>query len=64
MENSCLIWFRKDLRLHDNLALNAAKNFEYIFILLYIIDDDIYENKYLGGASIWWLESSLNSLKS
>ena len=26
------------------------------------MDDDIYENKYLGSASIWWLENSLKSL--
>tara|TARA_B100001989_G_scaffold251374_1_gene230452 strand:- start:5596 stop:7014 length:1419 start_codon:yes stop_codon:yes gene_type:complete len=61
MESSCLIWFRKDLRLSDNPAVTAAKNFKHVYPV-YIIDDDIYENKFLGGASIWWLENSLNSL--
>ena len=53
MESSCLIWFRKDLRLSDNPAVTAAKNFKHVYPV-YIIDDDIYENKFLGGASIFW----------
>ena len=46
MRKNCLVWFRKDLRLHDNLALNEAANFENIYPI-FIMDDDIYENKYL-----------------
>ena len=61
MKKNCLIWFRKDLRLYDNPALDAAKNYETIYPL-FIMDDDIFENKFLGGASIWWLENSLESL--
>ena len=61
MRKNCLVWFRKDLRLHDNLALNEAANFENIYPI-FIMDDDIYENKYLGEASLWWLESSLQAL--
>ena len=33
-----------------------------MFIHCLLFDDDIYENKFLGGASIWWLENSLSSL--
>ena len=62
MENKCLVWFRKDLRLHDNPAINAAKEYFEKVYPIYIMDDDIYENKYLGSASIWWLENSLKSL--
>ncbi len=61
MSNNCIIWFRKDLRLQDNPLLDAAKDFENIYPI-YVMDDDIFENKYLGGASRWWLESSLKSL--
>ena len=61
MKKNCLVWFRKDLRLYDNPALDAAKNYETIYPL-FIMDDDIFENKLLGGASIWWLENSLESL--
>ena len=61
MKKNCLIWFRKDLRLYDNPALDAAKNYKTIYPL-FIMDDDIFENKFIGGASIWWLENSLVSL--
>ena len=61
MNNNCLVWFRKDLRLKDNPAINAAKNYKNIYPL-FIMDDEIHENKHLGGASLWWLENSLNSL--
>ena len=61
MEDKCLVWFRKDLRLHDNPALDAAKRYQKVYPL-YLFDDEIFENKYLGGASFWWLENSLNSL--
>ena len=63
MYSSCLIWFRKDLRLDDNPAIKAAINFEYVYPL-YIFDEDIYENKFLGAASTWWLENSLDVLNS
>ena len=43
MEKNCLVWFRKDLRLHDNPAIDAAKNFQHVYPL-FIIDNDIYEN--------------------
>ena len=62
MNRNCLIWFRKDLRLYDNPALNAAKDYKTIYPI-FIMDDEIFENKYLGGASLWWLENSLDLLK-
>ena len=61
MRTNCLVWFRKDLRLTDNPAIDAAKDFQTVYSI-FIVDDDIYENKYLGGASLWWLESSLQVL--
>ncbi|MBF96001.1 MAG: Deoxyribodipyrimidine photo-lyase [Alphaproteobacteria bacterium MarineAlpha9_Bin4] len=61
MKKNCLVWFRKDLRLSDNPAINAAKNYENIYPL-FIMDEDIFENKSLGGASLWWLENSLELL--
>ena len=61
MKNNCIVWFRKDLRLNDNPAINAAKYHKNVYPL-FIMDDEIYENKNLGKASLWWLENSLNSL--
>lgn len=56
---STIIWFRKDLRIQDNPALEyAAKNGPIIAI--YIID----EAEYIGSAQKWWLHHSLQSLKA
>ena len=51
MENKCLVWFRKDLRLYDNPAIDAAKSFHHVYPL-FIIVEDIYENKFLEKTSI------------
>jgi len=50
-----LIWFRKDLRLEDNLALYAARKDN--ILPLYIYDED------LGGASKWYLHHALEKLE-
>lgn len=61
MDSSCILWFRKDLRLDDNLALIAASKHRKI-IPIFIFDDSLDEYKNIGEASRWWLESSLISL--
>ena len=59
-----LVWFRNDLRVTDNPALNDAASHGLI-IPVYVLDDsqvtgDMPE---LGGASQWWLHHSLNALE-
>ena len=54
-------WFRQDLRLNDNPALNAsAKNGKVIPI--YILDTKNTTERQVGGAGRVWLHHSLNSL--
>ncbi len=57
-----LIWFRLDLRLHDNPALHHAVREGYEIIPVYILDDDNAGEWRMGGASRWWLHHSLKSL--
>ncbi len=54
-----IVWFRQDLRLHDNHALCAACAKGEI-IPIFILDDN---DRKLGGASKWWLHHSLSALK-
>ena len=61
MDNKCIVWFRKDLRLHDNPALDAAKDMKKCILYLYLMMKYM-KTSILGSASIWWLENSLNSL--
>ena len=52
-----ILWFRRNLRLHDNLALDAAADVGRPVIPRYISDD-----LDAGGASRWWLHHSLRAL--
>ena len=61
MNDTCILWFRKDLRLDDNLALIEAAKHKRI-IPLFIFDRNLEEYYKIGEASHWWLEKSLISL--
>ena len=54
-----LLWFRRDLRLADNPALDAAVASGGPVILFYICDDADAGEWSPGGASRWWLQGSL-----
>ena len=56
-----LCWFRQDLRLKDNLALNAAAS-DSCIIPIYILDEVNPEKFKLGRASRIWLHYSLEQL--
>jgi deoxyribodipyrimidine photo-lyase len=57
-----LVWFRQDLRLQDNPALQAALARGGPVIPLYILDDAAEGRWPAGGASRWWLHHALASL--
>ena len=61
MNDICILWFRKDLRLDDNPALIEAAKHKRI-IPLFIFDKSLEEYNKIGEASHWWLEKSLISL--
>tara|TARA_A200000159_G_scaffold163744_1_gene190975 strand:+ start:60624 stop:62027 length:1404 start_codon:yes stop_codon:yes gene_type:complete len=55
------MWFRQDLRVNDNPALNAACDMGKI-LPIYIYDDTTPDGRAPGSASQWWLHHSLTSL--
>ena len=59
-------WFRRDLRLADNPALNAAvdraREVDGHLLCLYIHDDETAGEWIWGGAHRWWLNQSLKNL--
>ncbi|OEC98810.1 MULTISPECIES: deoxyribodipyrimidine photo-lyase [unclassified Rhizobium] len=59
-----LMWFRKDLRLDDNHALQAAATSGRAAIPVYIREPDATERGPLGGAQEWWLHHSLTALQT
>ncbi|WP_428029735.1 cryptochrome/photolyase family protein [Ancylobacter sp.] len=61
-DRPALIWFRDDLRLDDNPALDAALASGRPLILVFILDEQSDGIRPLGGAARWWLGRSLASL--
>ncbi|MDX1411272.1 MAG: deoxyribodipyrimidine photo-lyase, partial [Nitrospirales bacterium] len=57
-----IVWFRKDLRLQDNPALQAAIDHGGPIVPLFIWDSNSSEEWAMGSASKWWLHQSLISL--
>jgi deoxyribodipyrimidine photo-lyase len=57
-----ILWFRQDLRLRDNPALNAAIATGRPVLPVYILDDATPGRWKIGGAGRWWLHHSLISL--
>ncbi|TDY00921.1 cryptochrome/photolyase family protein [Thiohalophilus thiocyanatoxydans] len=60
MSRPLILWFRQDLRLHDNPALQAALTDASRIIPIYIHDDTTAW--VAGAASRWWLHHSLTAL--
>src|SRR4051812_31565782 len=57
-----IVWFRRDLRLADNPALDAAIARGGPIVCVYILDDTDAGAWRPGGASHWWLDGSLAAL--
>ncbi|MET4895916.1 deoxyribodipyrimidine photo-lyase [Sphingomonadaceae bacterium jetA1] len=61
MTSPHIVWFRQDLRLHDQPALLAAAQAGTV-IPIYILDDETPGDWRMGAAQRWWLHHSLASL--
>ncbi|KAF9609298.1 hypothetical protein IFM89_015543 [Coptis chinensis] len=59
--NTTIVWFRRDLRIEDNLALTSAAKDGCVF-LVYIWCPNEEAQYYPGRASRWWLKQSLSHL--
>ena len=60
---TAILWFRRDLRLTDNPALDAALATGKTLVLVYLFEDTRTDlARPLGGASKWWLDKSLKQL--
>ncbi len=57
-----LIWFRRDLRVHDNAALNAAIQAGQPVLPLYIIEPDIWEQTGRPAQQFSFIIESLKEL--
>ncbi len=60
--SGALLWFREDLRLADNPALDSAVKSGRPITAIYVLDEDTRGLRAMGGASRWWLAQSLRAL--
>ncbi len=63
MDAIVIVWFRSDLRLKDNWALNAALKSGYPIVPLYIDYEGAKPSWKTQGVSAWWLHQALDSLR-
>jgi len=61
-ERPVILWFRDDLRLSDNPALNAAADTGRRLICIFVHDEETTGLRALGGAARWWLHGALRAL--
>jgi deoxyribodipyrimidine photo-lyase len=57
-----VVWFRDDLRLCDNPAINAAAKTGRKIICIFVHDEQSNKVRALGGAARWWLHGALQEL--
>lgn len=63
-DSPAILWFRRDLRLSDNPALDAALSHDGPVIPLFIWEPEEDGDWPPGGASKWWLHHSLAALET
>lgn len=59
-----IVWFRRDLRVADNPALDAAHTAGRPVLPVYILDDETPGPWAPGGAARWWLHGNLVALSA
>lgn len=62
MTDTAIVWFRRDLRLADNPALDYARRHHRRIVPLHVFDPDSEAPWSPGAASRWWLHHSLAEL--
>ncbi|TVS11655.1 MAG: deoxyribodipyrimidine photo-lyase [Wenzhouxiangella sp.] len=62
MTSTAIVWFRRDLRLADNPALDHARSAHDRIVPVFIWDPDAEGDWKPGSASRWWLHHSLVDL--
>jgi deoxyribodipyrimidine photo-lyase len=62
LSGTIIVWFRRDLRLNDNLALSCARKDGIRLIPVYVHSPGEEDPWRPGAASRWWLHHSLQSL--
>ncbi len=64
MTANALVWFRNDLRLHDNPALTAACKASGRVTAVFIVADEQWQVHGVGSRRLWFTQLAVNELAS
>ena len=57
-----IVWFRRDLRVHDHPALHDALRDGAPVVPLFVLDPTILDGRFASPNRAWWLRGSLEAL--
>lgn len=60
-EATAVVWFRRDLRLHDHPALSGALGHRRV-VCLFVLDDRLLHGRHASPNRAWFLRESLDAL--
>ena len=64
MPTTAVVWFRRDLRVHDHPALHrAVERFDRV-IPLYVLDDALLDGRWASANRRWFLGRALEALRT
>jgi deoxyribodipyrimidine photo-lyase len=62
MPTTAVVWFRRDLRIHDHPALiHAVERYDRV-VPLYVLDDAILDGRFASANRAWFLRHALDEL--
>ncbi|MFA9273038.1 MAG: deoxyribodipyrimidine photo-lyase [Baekduiaceae bacterium] len=62
MSSTCLLWMRRDLRLHDHPALHRARAEFDVVIPVFVLDDGLLHGRYASSPRERFLAGCLHAL--
>jgi deoxyribodipyrimidine photo-lyase len=64
MPSTAIVWFRRDLRLHDHPALTAAIEAADVVIPLFVFDEPLLAGRFASANRTWFMRESVASLSA
>ena len=61
-ERPAIVWFRRDLRLHDHPALVAALAAHPSVVPVFVLDEALLEGRWPAANRVWWMLGALRDL--
>ena len=62
MPSTAIVWFRRDLRLHDHAALTAALEAADVVVPLFVFDEPLLDGRWPSANRTWFMRQSVAAL--